>query len=241
MEKYAIKKLVECGKSQQDNDYHIGAFAIYWIASEAILVRGLVKSLWLRGVPLRDAKSFVETMDTNKVELCLSAATGIWLQRNDKTLAGIRLQQSLRVVRNKLFHSGLAPNPNTLLNATRFLFDYAREPAPFWSDIQVLIPTSGALVSLGDPIADLRSVRRPATSKQSAEGLFAEWNEINKQRNERAVNIRFTHQKPNAKIDWSEDELVRRILDDFRFADTEEFRVMRDKLRKARTLAKSGL
>ena len=241
MEIYAIKKLIECGDRLRDEEQFEGAFALYWISSEAIFVRCLVKCFWMRGADLKDAKKFVRRIDTNKVFVALSCATGKWFRGTDEKLRGIYVQQTAKSMRNSIFHNGVVPNRLALANMTNFLADFVAKPEKYWCEVPIHDFATGTDFQLGNPLADLRSEKRITKDRCSAEVLFNEWTTVNAERLAKAsggpnpMRVLLGNQPEGRKIEWANMEIAQTIIADFRWAFSDPFHVRQNQIRSQRT------
>ena len=237
MEIYAIKKLIECGDQLRVEKKFEGAFALYWISSEAIFVRALVKAFWMRGADLKDAKKFVRRIDTNKVFIALSCATGNWLRGTDEKLRGIYVQQTAKSMRNSIFHNGVVPNRIALENMTKFLADFVAKPDVYWGDVPIHDFASKSEFKLGNPLADLRSEKRITKTRYSAEELFNKWHEKNIANLLRAskgpdpIRVLLGNSPEGRKIEWANMEIAEAVIADFRWAFSNEFHVRQNQIR----------
>lgn len=174
MELYNIRKLRRSADLLFENNHMMGAFALYWIISEAILVRGLVKALWLRGVPLKEAKTFVRTLNTTAVFQGLTLSTGVHYNRYKPSMKGMKLYLTAQQMRNSIFHSGISLHDRALVHLTQFLKSYTEDPSPYWKTIHYIDPITQVPAELGNPLHDLRRIRR-RFGGASTESIYKQW------------------------------------------------------------------
>ena len=210
-------------------------------------MRGLVKAFWMRGADLKDAKKFVRRIDTNKVFIALSCATGNWLRGTDEKMRGIYVQQTAKSMRNSIFHNGVVPNRLALENMTKFLADYVAKPEKYWHDVPIHDFSSKTDFKLGNPLADFRSEKRITKEPCSAEKLFDEWSSSHASRLAKAssgshpIKVLLGSSPERRKIEWANLEIANSVIADFRYALSDDFYARQNQIRSERIKRKRDM
>ena len=168
-----IRKLAKTASELSNAGNYEAAFALRWIAYESLMVRAATKALWMRGATVREAENIIMRLPPRSPTSLLADCCRYQIDlTSDRSPFPILKRIKDRAhFRNLLFHQLNVASKRQLQLLSDTLDLTLANPKAALGDIPIKI--AGLRVSLGDPLADLRKLkRRPRVKKRSVAELF---------------------------------------------------------------------
>ena len=138
------------------------AFALRWIAYEGLIVRAAIKALWMRGVSVKEAEATIAKLNVFKVMTLLRNCCGTEIHLDNKGKYRIlKLLEDRSNLRHMLFHQANVPSKGKLKQLSDLLALTLDRPEVAFGKIEVAMDGTSSTVELGNPLVDLRRVKRP--------------------------------------------------------------------------------
>lgn len=156
-----IRKLGKTASDLAKHNNYEAAFALRWIAYEGLIVRAAIKALWMRGASVKDAERIITTLNLFNVMKLLKQCCGNNFNIDSKgeypILKTIKDRSELR---HLLFHQLNVPSKRKLKQFSDLLALTLDQPEAAFGKIKVALDGSSSARELGDPLVDLRKLKR---------------------------------------------------------------------------------
>lgn len=164
-----IRKLAKAASGLSATNNYEAAFALRWIAYEGLLRRAAIKALWMRGANVKEAESILTRIQhrdpTTLLAHCCGFSIDLSTDRYYPILKRIRDRWQFR---NLLFHQLNVASKSQLHLLSDILGLTLDDPKIAFGNVGVRIAGLNNPMRLGDPLADLRKLRRKPSSKRKA-------------------------------------------------------------------------
>ena len=166
-----IRKLAKAASELSNAGNYEAAFALRWIAYEALMARAAIKGLWMRGATVKEAENIIMRLRPRSPTSLLAECCGNCIDLKDDRYSILKNIKDRVHFRNLLFHQlNVASKKQLMLLSDILGFTLANPKAALGS---IPMKISGLAVSLGDPLADLRKLkRRPRVKRRSVAELL---------------------------------------------------------------------
>lgn len=171
MHRARILKLAKVATELSNAGNYEAALALRWIAYEALVARAAIKGLWMRAATVKEAESVIMRLPPRSPTMLLVNCCGNAVDLNDDRYLILRHIKDRAHLRNLLFHQLNVASKEQLLLLSNILARTLANPTTALGNVELKV--SGVRVSLGDPLVDLRRVkRRPRVKKRSVAELL---------------------------------------------------------------------
>jgi hypothetical protein len=166
-----IRKLAKAASDLSNTGNYEAAFALRWIAYEALMVRAAIKALWIRGATVKEAENILMRLPPRSPTSLLAECCRYSIDLKNDQYPILKRIKDRAHFRNLLFHQLNVASKNQLQLLSDILGLTLANPKMALGDIPIKV--SGLKVLLGNPLDDLRKLRRrPRVKKRSVAELF---------------------------------------------------------------------
>jgi hypothetical protein len=168
MQPARIRKLANVASELSKTNNYESAFALRWIAYEGLLRRAAIKALWMRGANVKESESVIMRIHhdpTTILAKCCGFSIDLSTDRYYPILKRIRDRIHFR---NLLFHQLNVGSKSQLQLLSDILSLTLSDPKTAFGNVAVRIAGLNSPMRLGNPLADLRKLKRSPLSKRKA-------------------------------------------------------------------------
>ena len=166
-----IRKLAKLATDLSDTNNYEAAFALRWIAYEGLMLRAAIKALWMRGATVTEAENILMRLPPRSPTTLLAHCCCYFIDLENDQYPILKRIKDRAHFRNLLFHQLNVGSKNQLQLLSDILGLTLANPKSALGGIPVKI--SGLNVLLGNPLDDLRKLKRkPRVKRRSVAELY---------------------------------------------------------------------
>jgi hypothetical protein len=166
-----IRRIAVIAAELSDSGDYEAALALRWIAYEALIARAAIKALWMRGATVKEAENVITRLPPRSPTSLLADCCGNSINLNDSRYSILKHIKDRSYFRNLLFHQLNVASKKQLVVLSKILACILTNPNVSFGQIPMKI--SGMQVFLGDPLLDLRRLKRkPRVKRRSVAQLL---------------------------------------------------------------------
>jgi hypothetical protein len=181
MQPARIRKLAKLAIDLSNTNNYEAAFALRWIAYEGLMLRAAIKALWMRGAKVKEAESIITTLPPGDQLTVLATCCGQSIKlTNDQYLILKRIKDRVHF-RNILFHQLNVASKKQIQALSDILGFTLANPAKAFGNLAVRASEINSTLRLGDPLADLRKLKRMPQIRVKPVAKLFRYNERDRQ------------------------------------------------------------
>jgi hypothetical protein len=176
-----IRKIAKAASNLSNTDNYEAVFALRWVAYEGLMLRAAIKALWMRGAKVKEAEDILPTLQRRDPLTTLASCCGQSINLTTDQYPILKRIKDRVHFRNILFHQLNVASKKQLQLLSDILGFTLANPTKALGNLPVRVSELSSAMRLGDPLEDLRKLKRKQKIRLKPVAQLFRYNERDRQ------------------------------------------------------------